>query len=329
LADMRGGRLFAIVALGAAASANAGTLWVAFPSGAEPCGYDQLAAALHARLGDVSVRPGVHDVMGDDVDVALERSGSDWGLRVRAAGEQELERKLPRPGTDCVATTETAALMVERYLDDIRWTGGGAVVQRLPPLPPKPPPPPWQMVLEVGGAGALLVPQVAPNLSSGSGQPIPGPGGILDIGVRWGNWQAELSGGYFQLPEQNLGGNVYTVKNGSQPATLQWFVVPVELALGHRFSTGFGAFRLEVAPGAELYQAQPANLYNGTTQLAVLPSVGLRLGYDFPIWKRLFLTLGAEVRAHGAKEFLAIGLETVSTGFFDGNAILTLGYVFF
>lgn len=144
--------------LAAAAPAAAGTLWVAFPSGADPCGYDQLAAALHARLGEVSVRPGVHDATGDDVDVALERAGSDWGLRVKAGGERELERKLPKPGTDCVATTETAALMVERYLEDIRWTGGGAVVSKLPPLPPPPPPPRWQMVVEVGGAGSSSFP---------------------------------------------------------------------------------------------------------------------------------------------------------------------------
>ncbi len=323
----RGGCLIVIAALATAASADAGTLWVVFPSGAEPCGFDQLAAALHARLGDVSVRPGVHDVLGDDVDVAVERSGSDWGLRVRAAGERELERKLPRPGTDCVATTETAALMVERYLDDIRWTGGGAVVQQLPPLPPKPPPPPWQMILEAGGAGVLLVPQDTPNLAAGSGQPIPGPGGVLDIGVRWGNWQAEISGAYFQLPQQSLGS--VTTRTGTQPAVLQWFLVPMEVALGHRFPTGFGAFRLEVTPGAELYRATPSNVYNGVAQLSLLPSVGVRVGYDFPIWKRLFLTIGAEARAHQAQEYTTILLNDVSTGFFDGNAFLTLGYVFF
>jgi hypothetical protein len=319
----RGGCLFAIAALSAAASARAGTLWVVFPSGAEPCGYEQLAAALHARLGDVAVRPGVHDVLGDDVDVVLERDGKDWGLRVRAAGERELERKLPKPGTDCVATTETAALMVERYLDDIRWTGGGAVVQQLPPLPPKPPPPPWQMVLEVGGGGVLFVPQTTPGLVSGN---LPGAGGALDIGVRWGNWQAEASGGVFQLPQEAVGLDL----NGSQ-ATVQLLMVPAELALGRRIPTGFGAFELEVAPGAELYWATRTNLFqqNEVSPVA-LPSVGLRLDYEFPIRKRLFLTLRVEARAHTVGSFGATGLpDTVSTGYFDGNGILTLGYVFF
>jgi hypothetical protein len=313
---VRGGCLLAIVALVAAAPARAGTLWVAFPSGAEPCGYDQLAAALHARLGDVSVRPGVHDVLGDDVDVALERDGSEWGLRVRATGERELERKLPKPGTDCVATTETAALMVERYLDDIRWTGGGAVVQKLPPLPPKPPAPPWQMVLEVGGAGELFTIQ--------STNPI-GSAGALDIGVRWGNWQAELAGEVFQLPQEPLG----FVPNGSS-ATLQLLVVPLELAVGRHFPTGFGAFRLELAPGAELFWAtRSANLFGQNDSPGLLPSLGLRLGYDFPLWRRLFLTLRVEARAHPVDEFVTTGLLTVSTGYFDGNAALTLGYVFF
>lgn len=53
------------------------------------------------------------------------------------------------------------------------------------------------------------------------------------------------------------------------------------------------------------------------------------MGYDFPIWRGLFLTLRVEVRGHGAAEFTGIDLLTVSTGYFDGNAALTLGYVFF
>jgi hypothetical protein len=272
--------------------------------------------------------------MGDDVDVALERDGKDWGLRVRAAGERELVRKLPQPGTDCVATTETAALMVERYLDDIRWTGGGAVVQQLPPLPPKPPPPPWQMVLEVGGAGALFVPQDAPGLVSGQ---IPGGGGVLDIGVRWGNWQAEVSGGVLQLSQQTLSFSEPFYRDGTAQytATLQLLVIPAELALGRRFPTGFGAFRLELAPGAEfIWSSRSANLFGQNQASSVaLPSLGIRLGYDFPLWRRLFLTLRVEVRGHEADEFGVTGLtgpsSTVSTGYFDGSALLTLGYVFF
>ncbi|HUB05986.1 MAG TPA: hypothetical protein VMB50_03250 [Myxococcales bacterium] len=316
---MRGGLL--LLALVAAAPARAATVWLAFPSHADPCSYDQAEAALRARLGDVDVRPGVHDLFAGEVLVRVDRDGDDWSLKVRAAGEQELQRKLPRPGPDCVALSETAALMVDRYLDDIRWSGVGGAVQRVPP-PPKPPG--WQLVLQVGGSGEQgLLPQVGPGLT-------------LDVGARKGRWQLELSGsaglvaGQIDLDCENSI-CIAPGKNG----TLAMQTGAAQIALGYGLPVGFGAVRFELAPGAELFwvtttQSPGGQLFNVGTTFSALPFAGARIGYELPLWRRLFLALRVEARYHPWQErFEVTGYTAEVTRVFDGDASLALGYVFF
>jgi hypothetical protein len=307
----------AVLGITTAATVHGGTLWVAFPAQAESCSYAQVSNALHARLGDVDVRPGVHDVAGSDVSVALERDGSDWELRVRAVGEPELRRKLPKAGTDCVELTETSSLMIERYLDEIRWTGGRAVMQKLPPEPPKPPSPPWQIVLEVGGGAAAGALGLA-------------PAGTLDVGARKGPWQLLLSGEVQGQKKTALSVGV----PGGVPATgtLTLQAAAVQVSAGYFVATGFGELTLEVTPGAELFwsSTQGDNLPHHHSANTTVPFLGLRVGYDFPVWRRLFLSLRLEARAHANIAFVVTGAPnfTVSTGNFDGYASLAVGYVF-
>src|SRR5450432_1968219 len=172
-----GGLALAVAAMINATTAPSGILWVVFPSQSETCGYAELQAALHARLGDVDIRPGPHEVEGGDVSVELERdSATNWELHVHVAGERELQRQLSKPETSCVELTETSALMIERYLNDIHWAGDRGPVLKLPPEPPKPPSPPWQIVVEAGGAVAAGALGLTPAVT-------------LELGVRHGPWQ--------------------------------------------------------------------------------------------------------------------------------------------
>ncbi len=318
---MRGGLLSLVVL--AATPARAATLWVAFPARGDSCTYDQVAAALRARLGDVDVRPGLHDVSSGEVQVRLERAGDDWSLRVRAAGENDLERKLPRPGLDCVALSETAALMVDRYLDDIRWAGAGpAVVQKVPPPPPAPG---WQLVLQVGGSGEQgVLPQV-------------GPGITLDVGARKGRWQIEASGAMGLGPGQAalVCANSICSQPG-QNGTLAMQAGTVQVAAGYGLPLGFGDVRFELAPGAELFSvavtrsSSSSQIFQLAPGITPLPFVGARVGYEAPVWRRLYLAFRIEARAHlGEAQFQVENYTTVFTRLFDGDASLALGYLFF
>ena len=152
---MRSGELWAtlpLLALLAAGPASGATVWLAIPEGAEPCSFEQLAAALRSRLPDVRVAPGVYDLDPGDLAVAMHRDVEGWSLVVRAAGEHELRRKLPPVGADCVGLAQTAAFMVERYLGEVRWTGAQVVVAPIREMQEAESH--WQAMAELGIAGS-------------------------------------------------------------------------------------------------------------------------------------------------------------------------------
>jgi len=305
--------LVGLAAFARAATVQGGALWVAFPAQAESCSYEQLSIALRARLGEVDIRRGVHAAEGHDVSVVLQRDGRDWELLVRAAGALELRRKLPEAGTDCVELSETAALMIERYLDDIRWTGGRAELQPLATTAPTPPPPHWQVVLEFGGGVGVNSLGLAPATT-------------VDVGMRKGPWQFEVSG--------ELQGRVQTtvVVDGVLETGTVTAQGSLQLSAGYLVATGFGAVSLELAPGAEFFGSSTST---GTppqyeVALTAVPFLGLRVGYEFPLGKQFFLSLRVEVRAHPNVDFVVTGTPsyTVSAGNFDGYGVVGLGYVF-
>ncbi len=304
----------ALLAITVSAGARAATLWIEIPAGAAPCDLDQLEGALRSHVGAADVRPGLHDVDGSDVAVALERAGDRWTLRVRAAGERELRRRLPPAGADCVALSETAASMVERYLDDIRWTGGTAVVAPLPAPAPQPATP-WQILLEAGGSAAIETLGVTPAAQ-------------LDVGSRHGALDLELTAAL-------AGSRTLPVTTDPSRAAIAVQTSLLQLSAGYVRALGFGALRFEAAPGAELIRAQAAGslIFGATPQTAILPFLGGRFAYELPLGRRFRLTARVEARALFTREAFSIDLDPsqtrATTPAVDGDAGLSLGYLFF
>src|ERR1700733_10844530 len=124
------------------------TIWVAVPPEVAPCTVDVFAGVLRARLGQGAVLAGEHDLAAGDISVVILSGEQRLELRVQAGEERELIRELPGPGTDGAAASETAALMIERYLEEV---GTGVAVAAAPPFVPLAPPAPparWRMALE-------------------------------------------------------------------------------------------------------------------------------------------------------------------------------------
>jgi hypothetical protein len=306
-----------ISALACAHEAHAGTLWVVFPGQANPCDFDEFSAALRARVADADVRVGLHDVDASDAVVAFERSGDNWTLEVRAVNEPPMRRSLPKPGVDCSALSEAAALMVDRYLDDIHWTGAGTEAEKLVPLPPLPPPPHFQFAAEASGFGGLLT--AGTLLGAG-----------LDFGLRRGAWVAEVGGAvYFPVPVQFELSTDPTQPQGS----LQVTSARTDLAVGRRFEFGPGAVRVEICPGVDLFwvSASGGTLFHQVPQLGVVPMIGALLGYDLHVNDRFFVALRASGRLLLTQEtFYVEGFSTtVQTQRFEAELSLALGTFLF
>jgi hypothetical protein len=339
--------LASLLILAGASTARAGTLWVVLPGEGQPCEFEQFATALRARLPETQVMLGLHDVSAEDVVVTLARDGDDWSLEVRAAGQPQLRRALQRPGGECVALSETVALMVDRYLDDIHWTGGRVVVGKLAPPPPPPPPAHWQLVAElaIGGSTGLQETIASPSASGQySTQPGYTPAYEANLGVRHGIWQIEVGGTLFLPPSQvTLTANDPTTLCSANNCLLQVLNIAVQLPAGLHLNTGFGAFRAEVVPGLDVLWASssgPGVIHPASTTPAnATPAfcLGLRIGYEFPLISQLFVAI--RVESHVVLEETTFAAnptsnpsdfqEKISTGRFEGSASIGLGYAFF
>jgi hypothetical protein len=301
-----------------AASAHAGTVWVALPERAAPCELEQVAVALRARLPGAQVLPG-HPSELSSPQVVLDRTSDAWTLEVRAPGHPALKRDLPDPGSDCVALSEAAALMTDRYLESIQWSAGAVSVD---PFAPAEGPPdggvaestPLQGVAEIGGGIGLGDLGVAPVAQ-------------LDLGAAWGAWRFEAAGLY-QAP-----GQLTLVGPTTAPGFLHEQVAAFQAAAGRRFELGWGALRVEATPGAELFWVwgSGTRVFQRKSALSALPFLGLRLGYELTFARRLSVCLRVQARAPlGQDQFSVQGyLPTITTQRVDGDAGLALGYLFF
>ena len=100
-----------------------------------------LEAALRSRLPGVRVEReaavGAADLMSE-----LRPEGPGWRLLLRrSGGETALSRPFALAASDCKLAAQTAALMVDRFLAEVRWPGRPASIEPLPRPPPPPPPP--------------------------------------------------------------------------------------------------------------------------------------------------------------------------------------------
>jgi hypothetical protein len=311
---MRGPRspiaLLAPLLLGSAV--QAGTLRVVVPE-TGPCGFEELSSALRAHLPGAEPLPGPASGEGE-VGLTLRRTGAEWSLELAAPGQPPLRRRLA--AADCLALSEAAALIAERYLASIRWVGTPAAVSALPPPPP---PPRWQASLALGGGVGL-------------GLTGPAPMGQLELGVRWGGWTLELAGAY-------LGSGQVDLVGAARPAYAFEHTGAATLAVGRRLALGPGAVRLALAPGAELFWVGSSPASAGTPDplphrqlvTTALPFVGAQAGYELELTDRLTLGLRAQARLHlGSARFSVEGYApALTTHLVDGELAVTLGSLFF
>lgn len=304
--------LLAPLLLGAATPA--GTIRVELPP-RSPCAYEEVASALRARLPGAEIVPGDLPEPGE-VRLRLSSDEGQWRIDLGAPGQPPLTRRFAAP--DCLGLSGAESSIAERYLQSIAWTAAPGEVRALPPPPP---PPRWQASLAVGGGAGL------------GGLTGPAPVGQLELGARLGGWLLELWAAY-------LGSGQLPLVTPTRPAYLFHHGAAAALAVGHRLALGPGAVRLALAPGVSLYWVGSSPATPGTTpdplphrQLVTgaLPSLGLQAGYELNVLERLSLGLRLQARLHlGTATFAAEGYTpSLATHLLEGEACLTVGYLFF
>jgi hypothetical protein len=303
------------------------TIWVEAPPDVAPCTVEVFARVFRSRFGQVAVLPGERELATGEMQVVVRPGGQGLELRVRATGEPELVRELPGPGTDCLSASETAGLMVERYLDEI---GAGIAAPPLVPLEAAASPTRWGVALEGAVTAELAVlPQMAPGESTGA-IPALGIGGSLAIGVRRGSWQLSALGALEPAGTTLIAGSVAQGSLHLQAASLA-------LAVSYLLAAGTGTVRFELGPGTELFWASTASPSGGQfgtigSSFSLLPYIGVGVGYELPVWQDLSALAKASLRARlGSTQFEVTGehADTVYTRQLDGEASLGLGYVFY
>ena len=299
-------------ALAITATADAPTLRVSLPdSGASPCTSTRVLSSIRARQPGIDLRLG-GAVRPGDASAVLAPLDGRWGLTVEGAGLAPLRRQLPAPGTDCVATADTAALMIDRYLDDIHWSGRRAAFADLQHRP-------IEGVAELGSSVAASPVGALPSIE-------------LDLGARRGPWQLGV-GGSLAVPEKNafpasasFAGS-YSAQMASARVVASW-----------RPRLGPGVARVELAPGAELFWVgasypQATRLFQNHPAFDAAPYLGLRVGYELALPARFAVALRAEGRALLRQPTFGVegepGIPAIAAGPVDGNVTLALSRSFF
>ena len=98
-----------------------------------------LEAALRSRLPGVRVDRDLAQSPGD-LRAQLSRGPAAWLLELQGDAGVALSRELLLPQDECAVAAETSALVVERFLEEVRWSGRPQPIAPLPSLAPPPPP---------------------------------------------------------------------------------------------------------------------------------------------------------------------------------------------
>ena len=275
-----GHRGFAVALATLAVSAEAradNSLWLALPDHPEPCTFERFSAALASLRPDLLPKAGQAPTP-TALSASVRREGTAWSLSVLAPGEEPLKRALPDPGKTCEPTSEAAAFMVGRYLQDLQWRE----TVPLPPLSNLATEPAiaarWQAVTQAAVEGTL------------------GQTGIdaafeLDVGLRRGPWDFGLAGA-IALP-----GRFVALSDDSYHDTFQTEAVRFELPVGRRLLTvGPGDLRLDFTPGIELDWTSDVSYAPASRGLTSRGVAGARLGWEMGFGQRLALALRLEGR---------------------------------
>jgi hypothetical protein len=286
------------------------SLWLELQvDSASPCSPDGVAAAIRGLRPDLIVKLGKRTSVSDLQVLIVERNGS-LTLMVLGPGKP-LSRDLPPAGPSCGDASQTAALIVDRYLDEFYATGGEA-----------------QLASTTAGDGPSLRLQLGPSLvQMPTGlSPSISPGLILELDLRLGLFLASL-GGEANLPGNGAVGAGTDASYHVQPAAA-WIAAGVAPALGPGrlvLQASFGLDLLWVRIESSLHQEAPANEAD--------PYVGLAAAYLLDLPAHFSLGLRFEERFVPAPSVFAVeglsGSASVTARRFTADLALLAGYSFF
>jgi hypothetical protein len=298
------------LALVLTASPEAATLWLQVDVGPEsPCRVEALASAILVQRPDASLAMGKRPRDTDLAALLVESSGT-LTLTVRGQGKP-LSRALPPAGSTCQETLQTAALMIDRYLDELHASGEEARIEELRSASAP------HLTLALGPS----VVQAPFGLSVGL---------ILEVDLRLGLLLLSLGG------EANLSQS-RTVTQTVQARTVQ-FTYDAQpaaswLAAGIAPRLGPGRFVAQASFGLSLLfvTAQSQALFQKRQGNAVDPYFGLRVAYAVDLPAQFSLALRYEER--WVPSPTSFSVEGFAAAFparrFSGDLALMAGYTFF
>jgi hypothetical protein len=290
-----------------AASPNGPTLFLWVDVGPEsPCRVAGLAAAVRVLRPDAALVAGKRP-RPSDLEADISDTSGALTLTVRGEGKP-LIRSLPPAGPSCEATVQTAALMIDRYLDELNERAEEVRIEELGH--------PSRPDLALGVSLGASVVQAPVALS---------PGLDLELDFRLGLALLSL-GGEVNLAQSDSAATVSATYH-LQPAAL-W------LALGVAPRLGPGRFVAQASLGLTLVWAtieSSAAPFQKQQGHAVDPFVGLRVGYVLDLPARFSLALRYEERwVPRPTAFSVEGFAgSVSVRRFAGDLTLMAGYSLF
>jgi hypothetical protein len=293
-----------------AASPEPVTLWLRADLPPEsPCRLESLSAAIKAQRPDALLALGARS-KPTDLEALLAQSGATLTLTVRGPGKP-LSRLLPSPGSDCLEAVHTAALMIDRYLDDLNENAEEARIEGLSS--------------SSGVEGAFTV-SLGPSV-------VQGPAGlsaglVLEIGQRLGLLLLSL-GGELNLSQQKKVTAAGVIGSYDLLPAAAW------LAAGIAPRLGPGRLVAQASLGLSLLwvtigQTTPPTFQQQRAS-GVDPFAGLRLGYALDLSAKFSLALRYEERwVPSPTSFFVEGYPgSVSVRTFSGDLALLVGYALF
>jgi hypothetical protein len=292
------------------AASSAPALWLVVevpPDG--PCQLDVLAAAIRGLRPDVVLQVGKR-TKDSDLEAQFVERGKVLSLTVRGRGKP-LSRELPPPGVTCGEATQTAALMIDRYLAQFYGSGEEARIGEMSPglLP--------SLAVELGLSLVQAVSGVSPN---------PSPGLVLALDLRLGLLLLALG------VEVNLRGSE-AIGGGVQGT---YRVQPAATWLGAGVAPRLGPGRLEALATlglSLLWVDVEASLHQEHAGRALDPYVGLAAAYALDLPAHFSVSLRFEERFVPSPSSFAIeglpGAAAISMRRFTADLGLLAGYTFF
>jgi hypothetical protein len=294
----------------------------------QPCAANAaLAQALRLRLPGVRVEDAPASQPGEqgDLRALVRREGPAWALELRdQGGELALRRELELGPDRCGLLAETAALMVDRFLEQIRWAGRPPSIEPLPAPErrPEPAPPPALVVEPAPAPAPPASPAPAPS------PPLePRPNALLvSLGpAAWLGAPSELrAAAQLSLTARlgevaQVGGLLIAGTATSQPVTIEarargaTSVQPaLAAALGGACTDGLGlSLCASALAGARVSSGSASGaLFQRSGALLWQPSLGAQLSASRRLGGRFEVALDASAAsALGAASFQVVGAD--------------------